>query len=161
MSLHGSSKSAWSFEQFKECVMDVSAQISLNLVRSAGLPPFLPVMFFSKRRPAKYSLFLSGDHYDFTSFNYMNQANLLGHFSRTQRMWWMNQPRLAWALKKQLALPISFQSCFPAKGCQQSTYSLFSLAIIVILFPLTTRIKQICLVFLAVQRGCFIGIGPD
>jgi len=64
----------------------VTDQISSSLERKAGFPPVLPVMFFSRRRPAKYSLFLSGDPDDFTSFAYMNQADLLGRFSRTQRI---------------------------------------------------------------------------
>ena len=42
----------------------------------------------------------------------MNQANLLGRFSRTNRVWWMYQPRLALACSDQLASPLPFYSNF-------------------------------------------------
>jgi hypothetical protein len=52
------------------------------------------------------------------------------------------------------AVLLSFESCLPAEGYQHSTLY-FSLAINVILLPLTTWIKHIrvCLVVLAIQRG--------
>jgi len=39
--------------------MDVPAQISPSLVRSAGLPPILPIIFSSKRKPAIISFWRS------------------------------------------------------------------------------------------------------
>jgi len=50
------------------------------------------------------------------------------------------------------AIPPSLLLCLPAEGDQNSTH-LFSLVIIVILLPLTTWIKQTCLVILAEQIG--------
>ena len=52
--------------------MDVPAQNSTSLVRSAGLPPILPDMFSSKRQRSFYS----DDGCDFTSFDYVEKAKL-------------------------------------------------------------------------------------
>ena len=67
--------------------MNEPAQISLSFERATGSPHILPVMFSSKRMPAKYLLsFLSGDHCDFIFFDDKDQANLLVRFSRTNRV---------------------------------------------------------------------------
>jgi len=55
---------------------------------------------------------------------------------------------------------MSFQSCFQAEGCQHKTLFFF-LAIIVILLPLPSWIKHICLVVLAGQQGCAGCTSPD
>ena len=59
--------------------MDVPAQISLSIVRSAGFPPIIPFMLSSQRMLEQYSLFLSGDHSDFISFAniWINQMYLV------------------------------------------------------------------------------------
>jgi len=54
-------------------MLDAPGQTSPSLVNSAGFPLVLPVMFSSKRMPAQYSLFLSGDQCEFTSVDYMDQ----------------------------------------------------------------------------------------
>ena len=109
--------------------------------------PILPVIIFGKR-----ILSLFWRSLWFTFFWPMDKANLPGQFSRTKKVRWMYWHRLAWVWSNHLTLPLSFQSCFPAKGWQ-SRPLFFSLAIIVNLLSLRAQIKQICLVAFAEQRG--------
>ena len=140
----------------KEDLMDVLAWINPSMDGFAVLSLILPVMFISKRMPAQYSLFLSGDHCGFTSFEYMDQANLLGHYSRTKRVWCMYRARLARVWSDQLPFLLHSNQVFQQKDASKHRTLLFSLAIIVILHPLTTWIKRIWLVVKA-EQGEFDG----
>ena len=63
-------------------MIDVTAQISLNLVRSADFPHILTVIFSSKRMPTQTSLLLSGYHCNIsTVFECTNKTNLAGLFA--------------------------------------------------------------------------------
>ena len=75
--------------------------------------PILPVIIFGKR-----ILSLFWRSLWFTFFWPMDKANLPGQFSRTKKVRWMYWYRLAWVWSNHLTLPLSFQSCFPAKGCR-------------------------------------------
>jgi len=137
----------------KEGVMDVQARTNPSVDRLAVIPPILPLMF-SKKGFRHSTLFLSGDHFNFTSFDYKYQANLLGldRFLKEKEVVMDLPTQIIPSLVRSAAFPSYFKSCFPAKGCQQSTF-FFSLVFIVILLPFTTWIKQTCLVILAEQRG--------
>ena len=59
--------------------MYVPGQISPSMVRSAAFPLTLQSSVPAKGcQQAQNSFILSGDHCDFTSFDYMDQANLIG-----------------------------------------------------------------------------------
>jgi len=109
-----------------------------------------PLSFQSLFLAKEFSLFFD-DHCDLTFFDPF-WPKLPGQFSRTKKVRWMYWHRLAWVWSNHLTLPLSFQSCFPAKGWQ-SRPLFFSLAIIVNLLSLRAWIKQICLVDFAEQRG--------
>jgi len=80
-------------------------------------------------------LFLSGDHFNFTSFDHTYQATLfgLGRILKEKEVVMDLPTQIILSLVISAAFPPYFKSCFPAKGCQQSTL-FFSLAIIMISF---------------------------
>jgi len=70
-----------------EQTKDVLARISLSLVRSTFFPPILPFMISCKGMPQHGTLFSSLEiKVIFLSFFTMDQTNLLGRFSRTNRV---------------------------------------------------------------------------